>query len=228
MIASGGWDQKILIWDFFPEQAKRAKKHKGANGKQTASQQSASRTLEGHTDAVTALAWPDILALYSGSQDHSIKEWDVQESRCRNSWHCKQVVTGLDFSLNCNLLASSHHDRSVRIWDPRTQDGEVVKMTLTSHRAWVSGVAWSPTDANLLASSSYDGTVKLWDLRSNIPLHTINAHKDKALCIDWHTNGETINLEDAADASVRAAHLCLISGGSDRQLQTHKVSHHSE
>jgi ribosome biogenesis protein YTM1 len=52
-----------------------------------------------------------------------------------------------------------------------------------------------------LLSASYDGTIKLWDTRSKVPLHTLQAHNDKALSADWWK-------EDS-----------IISGGADAQLQ---------
>jgi len=43
--------------------------------------------------------------------------------------------------------------------------GTDIKCTYSSHTAWVSCVAWSPTHAYHFISGSYDQLVKLWDTR---------------------------------------------------------------
>jgi ribosome biogenesis protein len=59
-------------------------------------------------------------------------------------------------------------------------------------------------------SGSYDGTVKMWDLRSSMPLHTLQAHTDKTLAVDFHAGGS-------------GAGVSLVSGGADNQLQLHRI-----
>lgn len=64
-------------------------------------------------------------------------------------------------------------------------ENDVAQLSLKSHKGWVTAVAWHPETAHMLASSSHDGTVKIWDVRSSVPLFTLKAHKDKALCVSW-------------------------------------------
>ena len=173
--------------------------------------------LEGHTDAVTAVCWPNVLAIYSGSHDHAIKQWDASAAACVRTWHGKQVVTAIDFSLLNNSIATGHNDKVVRVLDPRSKDGDVVKLAFSSHQQWVSSVAWSTVDPQLLASASFDGPVKMWDIRSTVPLHTLSAHSDKALAVDFCAGG-------GAGTSGGVASMRLVSGGSDRQLQTHQIA----
>ena len=77
---------------------------------------------------------------------------------------------------------------------------------LLSHTDWISALAWHPTSPHNLASASYDGSVKLWDLRSAIPLHTLQGHSDKALCVAWARPEQ------------------LVSGGADCKLLTYTVA----
>ncbi len=45
-------------------------------------------TMEGHSNAVSAVCWPDVLAIYTGSHDHSIKHWDPEATQCVRTWVC--------------------------------------------------------------------------------------------------------------------------------------------
>jgi ribosome biogenesis protein YTM1 len=82
----------------------------------------------------------------------------------------------------------------------------VSKKALKSHSAWVSTLAWHPTNPNMFLSGGYDGAVKVWDLRSNVPLHSLTqAHKDKVLCVGW------------------AANQSFLSGGADKTVQIHSI-----
>jgi len=208
---SGGWDKKIHVWDAptaqedadEPESSKKRRVGKDSNQvtKHHSKEMTPLSTLDGHTQAVTAICWPHPLAVYSGSYDHSIRLWDVERQSCTNVWNGSKVISSLDFSLHANLLASGHEDSLIRLWDPRKADKEVVKASLKSHKGWVSCVRWSPTHAHQLLSASYDGTVKLWDIRSKIPLHTMKENKEKVLAVSW--NGSSSFLSGGADCEVR-------------------------
>ncbi len=62
MLASGGYDKTIKLWDV-------------ASGREL-------RTLSGHTDPVSSVAFsPDGNVLASGGGDNTIKLWDVASGR---------------------------------------------------------------------------------------------------------------------------------------------------
>ena len=50
---------------------------------------------------------------------------------------------------------------------------------------FVSAVSWSPSNEYHLLSSGFDGEVKLWDTRGSVPIHSIKAHEDKCLTVDF-------------------------------------------
>lgn len=114
-------------------------------------------------------------------------------------------MNGLSVSSATGLIASGHTDNTVRVWDPRVQDGVVVKMTLSSHTGWVTSTAWSPSSTFTIVSASHDHSLKVWDIRSSTPLHTIAAHEGKVLAVDW--------VKDL-----------VLSGGADKNLKIHKVN----
>jgi ribosome biogenesis protein len=158
--------------------------------------------LDGHNGRVAAAVWPTLDRIFSGGWDNSLRVWDVDASKCITTLTGPLPVHDVSYSMPTGLVATAHSDRAVRIWDPRTTT-TIIQKTLTSHKQWVSAVLWHPYSSSLLLSASYDNTVKMWDIRSSIPLFTIAAHKDKALCIDW------------CGAEV------FVSGGADRKLFVH-------
>lgn len=106
--------------------------------------------------------------------------------------------------LSKTLLASSA-DRHIRLYDPRSTEGSLCKITFTSHTLWVSAVAWSSYSEYLFMSGGYDAAVKLWDTRSSkAPLYNLRGHEGQVLSVDW-TN-----------------HKYLVSGGSDNSVHIFK------
>jgi sugar lactone lactonase YvrE len=102
---------------------------------------------------------PDGSTLASGSDDTTIKLWDI------NSGELKTTLTGhtssvhsIAFSPDGSTLASGSDDTTIKLWD--INSGEI-KNTLTGYSDSVS----SP-DGSTLASSSEDKTIKFWDINS--------------------------------------------------------------
>lgn len=71
------------------------------------------------------------------------------------------LVSCLAWDPNGTWLASGTADRSIRLWDTRSWEAQV----LGYHSSWVSAVTWCP-DRLLLASSSIIGEIALWDGRT--------------------------------------------------------------
>src|SRR3954454_9249851 len=76
-------------------------------------------TLQGHTEGVTSVAFsPDGKMLASGSNDETIKLWDVQAGKehATLKGHTNEV-TSVAFSPDGKTLASASLDGTVRLWD---------------------------------------------------------------------------------------------------------------
>ncbi len=117
------------------------------------------RTLEGHQQVVTSLAFDPLGGiLASGSSDHTVKLWETRSGKLLHTLGGHQRwVCSVAFDPQGETLASGSADNSVKLWDAR--DGKLLR-TLKGHQGTVVSVAFDPQDATL-ASGSGDNTVKL-------------------------------------------------------------------
>lgn len=119
-------------------------------------------TLSGHAWAVLTVAFsPDGQILATGSDDNTIKLWEVNTSQliCTLVGHSWSVVA-VAFTADGETLLSASCDKTVKLWRVSTAE-EIV--TLSGHVDSVSAVAVSKV-TQLIASGSRDKTIKLWQL----------------------------------------------------------------
>lgn len=213
---SGSWDKTLKVWSAVPDpsasdetgdEEKVKKKQKTMSNKRKETTRTPLMTLSGHTEAVSSVLWIDQSTVCSAGWDHTIRVWDISAGVNKHTLNGSKVFCDISYSPLARLLVSGSADRHVRLWDPRTTDGAVVKKTLKSHQGWVSSVAWSQSSEYEMISGSYDTTVNLWDTRSlNAPLFTMTEHQDKVMSVNW------------------TLHSSILSGGADNQLIIYDIS----
>lgn len=162
-------------------------------------------TIHVHSQAVSCMQFgSDVNRLYTGSWDHSVKEWDLERQERVATIAGSKVISGMDYSDASHLIATSHTDGRVRLWDSRNRDSSVCVNTFTNgdNKRWISDVKWHPANAHIFCTTDYDGNVRAWDTRAALPLSTSSAHDGKALCLAW------TSLNESSPA-------CALSGGSD-------------
>jgi ribosome biogenesis protein YTM1 len=221
LIASGSFDNSIRLWavpsasastkeDLNDSAAGGVKKRRTAMGGELTTI-STVYTLLGHAGPVSALCSARS-ELYSASWDHTVRRWDVETGLNTQLLSCDHAATSCSLqTVDGGLLASGHTDGLVRLWDPRVQEGSMVRRVLKSHSRWVAAVEWSPQSAFHLVSAGYDGTLKWWDLRGTAgPIYSVRptaaaaAAEEKLFCARWGGDGHFV-----------------VSGGEDCHLRIH-------
>ncbi|KAK4173428.1 hypothetical protein QBC36DRAFT_194689 [Triangularia setosa] len=132
------------------------------------------QTLEGHGSSVQSVAFsPDgQRRLASGSDDKTIKIWNVASGTCTQTLEGHGgSVWSIAFSPDGQRVASGSRDKTIKIWDAASG---TCTQTLEGHCDWVLSVAFSP-DGQRLASGSGDRTIKVWDAASGTCTQTVNV-----------------------------------------------------
>jgi WD40 repeat protein len=133
------------------------------------------RTLEGHTDQVTAVVvTSDGRRAISGSHDNTLKLWDLDSGRVLQTLEGHAGwVNAVAVTPDGRRAVSGSSDKSLKVWD--LESGHLLK-TLDGHTGSVLAVAVVIPDGQRVVSSSYDTFLKVWDLESGCPLQTLEGH----------------------------------------------------
>jgi hypothetical protein len=161
LLATGGYDQKILFWDT-------------ASGQLT-------RTLEGHNGAVFDLAFrPDGKILASASGDRTVKLWNVATgARLDTFGQSLQELYTVAFAPDGKRLAAAGVDNRIRVWaiSPSGKEGtSPLLFSRFAHDAAILRLEFS-ADGRSLVSTAEDRLIKIWDaesvtIRATLPLQS--------------------------------------------------------
>jgi WD40 repeat protein len=170
------------------------------------------RLLEGHARDVLSVAFsPDGETILSGSQDGTVKVWDIKTGELKHSialWadFSHEVgdqkrdpeVWSMAFSPDTKLFATGGFDGTLRLWDLGTgRERDVLKRT----GGLVFSLAFSP-DGTLLVSSGYDGTLLVWDVATGNQVATLTGHEGWARSLVFSPDGKTL-ATGSSDTTVR-------------------------
>jgi WD40 repeat protein/predicted Ser/Thr protein kinase len=131
-------------------------------------------TLRGHEKSVNSVTFsPDGKFLASGSDDKTVKVWEVGNWRVATLKGHRKRVYSVSFSPDGKFLASGSGDETVKVWEVGNW-WEVT--TLKGHWSLLS-VTFSP-DGKFLASGSWDKTVKVWEVEGWQEITTLEGHRN--------------------------------------------------
>jgi WD40 repeat protein len=148
------------------------------------------RTLTGHSNSVNSVAIsPDGKTLASGSDDKSIKLWNLATAeQIRTLTGHSHRVWSVAISPDGNTLASGSWDTTIKLWNLAT--AEQIR-TLTRHFNIVMSVAISP-DGKTLVSGSSDNIIKLWNLATGEEIRTLKGHSGAVHSVAISPDGKTL------------------------------------
>ena len=167
------------------------------------------RTIQAHSSPILSLAFSkDGQWLASGSQNHTIKLWDLNDPSEQYRYvignaHYSEILS-LAISTQYQILVSGGADRTIKLWDLATGEKRSPKPILEGHTGRVWCVAVSP-DGSKIASASADFTVKLWDIQTGNLLQTF-GHLGEVRTVAFSPDGKL-----------------LASGGDDLEIKLWQV-----
>ena len=161
--------------------------------------------LTGHTAHVNSVAFsPDSKKLVSGSQDKTVRLWNVETGELI---HILQehtnVVLSVAFSPDGNTIASGDDNRTIWVWDAHTNQMRYKRRRRLSYTygSEVYSLAFSP-DSKILASGVRNNTILLWDVSTGKLLHSTGGHEWGVKSVDFSSDGVTLASGDR-DGHVR-------------------------
>ncbi|XWK88065.1 MAG: tetratricopeptide repeat protein [Phormidium sp.] len=164
------------------------------------------QTLKAHSDYVrTVLISPDGQILFSGSDDKTIKIWELSTGKeIRTLTGHTHYVYSLAISPDRKTLFSASGDNTIRIW--HWGNGEQLR-TLNGHSSTVYALVISP-DGQKLVSGGNDSTIKIWQLSNfSSDLRTLTGHSDTIFSLAISRDGKT-----------------LVSGSNDKTIKIWEFS----
>ncbi|CAG8567878.1 11238_t:CDS:10 [Gigaspora rosea] len=129
------------------------------------------KKFKGHTSYVNSVcaARRGNEIIVSGSDDGTIKIWDLRQKDAVDTFSHQYQITATCFSEAGDLVFSGSLDNDIAAWDLRKKS---IVYILKGHQDTISGIKLSP-DGSYLLSNSMDDTVRIWDVKPFAPANRL-------------------------------------------------------
>ena len=154
-----------------------------------------SAILSEHTESVEFVAFSsDGTLLASGSDDETVKLWDVQTGGVVNTFYGHtNLVYSVSLSVDCTMIASGSADKTIHLWNIQMEECHQI---IEQHEP-VAYVIFSPINSQHLMFIS-DGKVWKWDIDG----HQTSAPYDGS-CVAFSSDGSQFVLCKGEDVEVQ-------------------------
>jgi ribosome biogenesis protein YTM1 len=163
-------------------------------------------TLSGHGSPITGVEFhpSDNCVVYSVSQDHTIRTWDLSTSSLVDTKTTSFPLLSITSLPHTGLLACGSSARHITLVDPRTTT-TTSQAQLIGHTNFVVSLVPSPDNHYMFVSGSHDGTCRIWDIRAQKSVYVITRESGESPTavygVDWYSN------------------VGIASAGQDKKLQ---------
>lgn len=212
LLASGSFDNNLKVWGASLQEREDAADEGGESKRAKGGQQAVTRTpvmtLAGHKEGISGVCWTEDKAeIVTASWDHTLRVWDTEMGGMKSELVGNKSFFDVAYSPKAKLLITASAERAIRLYDPNSKDGLLVKSAYASHQGWVTCVDWCEDSDTHFVSGSHDNVLKMWDVRSTrTPLFDLSGHSDRILCCDW-SQKDTV-----------------VSGGADNDMKIFKAN----
>lgn len=175
VIATGGWDGRIVLWE-------------GTTGRQIAA-------IDAHAAGILDLNFDQSgRRLVSAGIDRQARVWDVATREELARFEASELIPTVDIDDSGERIIYGLMDGSIQIGRIK---GQHVEATLREHRGPVIRVRFAAA-ARTFASAGADRAVRIWDTSTRQVLHELNGHRDSIAAMDASSDGRRLVSGDSA------------------------------
>jgi WD40 repeat protein/energy-coupling factor transporter ATP-binding protein EcfA2 len=158
------------------------------------------RNLFEHPSPVrTTAISPDGKYIISGSEDNTMRLWDLQGKQIRKPFVGHTLpITSVTFSPDGRYIISGSEDKTVRLWDLQ---GNSIGTSFIGHNQPIQSVAFSP-NGQYIVSGSEDKTIRLWDLTGKQIGQPFAGHTKGVWSVAFSPDGQYI-ISGSRDKTLR-------------------------